>query len=185
MNVKEKEPKIYIICGKARHGKDTIAEMIKNCYLEKNYDILNLQYGSYIKDYAKKISHWDGKEETKPRELLQQLGTNVIRNKIDELFFVKRLIDDIKVYSYFFDALTISDARFKVEVDYPRKNFKNVVVIHVIRPNFDNGLTEEQKKHPSEVDLDDYKNYDYTIINDGSLEQLEEKVKKMIEQEMK
>lgn len=183
MNVKE--PKIYIICGKARHGKDTVAEIIKKCYLEKNYDILNLQYGSYIKEYAKKISNWDGKEETKPRELLQQLGTNVIRNQIDELFFVKRLIDDIKVYSYFFDALTISDARFKVEVDMPRVNFKNVMVLHVIRPNFDNGLTEEQKKHPSEVDLDDYENYDYTIMNDGSLEDLEEKVRKIIEQEMK
>lgn len=55
MNLKEKQPKIYIICGKARHGKDTIAEMIRNYYLEKKYDVLNLQYSSYIKEYAKKL----------------------------------------------------------------------------------------------------------------------------------
>lgn len=185
MNIKEKQPKIYIICGKARHGKDTIAEMIKHYYLENHYDILNLQYSSYIKDYAKKISNWDGSEETKPRELLQQLGTNIIREKIDELFFVKKLIDDIKVYSYFFDVLTISEARFKIEVDTPKQNFDDVVVIHVIRPNFDNGLTEEQKRHRTEIDLDDYENYDYTIANDGNLEELEEKVIEILKKEMK
>lgn len=184
MKLKEKQPKIYIICGKARHGKDTIAEMIYNYYKEKNYDLLNLQYGSYIKEYAKKISNWDGSEETKPRELLQQLGTNIIREKIDELFFVKKLVDDIKVYSFFFDVLTISDARFKIEVDIPRENFNDIVVIRVVRPNFDNGLTEEQKKHRTEIDLDDYENYDYTIMNDGNLEDLKVKVESILEQEM-
>ena len=183
MKLKEKQPKIYIICGKARHGKDTIAEMIRNYYKENGSDILNLQYSSYIKEYAQKISNWDGSEETKPRELLQQLGTNVIRDKIDEAFFVKKIVDDIKVYSFFFDVLTISDARFKLEVDTPRDNFQNVIVIRVNRPNFDNGLTEEQKLHRTETDLDDYENYDYTIENDGSLEDLKEKVIEILKQE--
>jgi len=184
MKLKEKQPKIFIICGKARHGKDTIAEMIRKSYANEKYDVLNLQYSSYIKEYAKKISNWDGSEETKPRELLQQLGTSVIRDKIDEAFFVKKIVDDIKVYSYFFDILTISDARFKIEVDTPRENFDNVVVIHVIRPNFDNGLTEEQKMHRTEIDLDDYENYDYTVMNDGTLEDLEEKVLEIVKKEM-
>lgn len=183
MKLKEKQPKIYIICGKARHGKDTIAEMIKNYYIEKKCDILNLQYSSYIKEYAKKISNWDGSEETKPRELLQQLGTNIIRDKIDEAFFVKKLVDDIKVYSFFFDVLTISDARFKIEVDIPRDNFQNVTIIRVNRPNFDNGLTEEQQLHRTETDLDDYENYDYIIENDGSLDDLKEKVIEILNQE--
>lgn len=184
MDLKEKQPKIFIVCGKARHGKDTVAEMIRNFYLDKKYDVLNLQYSSYIKEYAKKISNWDGSEETKPRELLQQLGTNIIRDKIDEAFFVKKLVDDIKVYSFFFDVLTISDARFKLEVDTPRKNFDDVIVIRVNRPNFDNGLTEEQKMHRTEIDLDDYEKYDYVITNDGDLQELKEKVKKIVEQEM-
>lgn len=184
MELKEKQPKIYIVCGKARHGKDTVASMIQDCYRKKKKDSLILSYGSYIKEYAKKISNWDGSDETKPRELLQQLGTNVIREKIDELFFVKRLVDDIKVYSFFFDTLLISDARFKKEVDIPRENFDNIVVIHIIRPNFDNGLTEEQKRHRTEIDLDDYENYDYTIMNDGDLSDLEKKVSEIIEKEM-
>lgn len=170
--------KIFIVAGKARHGKDTVASMIRDIYSDKK--CINLSYGSYIKDYAMKISDWDGLEETKPRELLQHLGTEVIRNNIDEEFFIKRLCDDIKVYSYYFDVATISDARFPEEIDIPRDMFSDVFVIKVVRENFESNLTEEQKKHRTETALDDYDNYDYVIYNDGSLEDLEEKVKKMV-----
>lgn len=180
--MESRNPKIFIMCGKARAGKDTVASFIKDEYAKKDIKVLNLQYSSYIKEYAKKISDWDGSEETKPRELLQKLGTDIIRKNIDDLFFVNKLIDDLKVYSYFFDVITISDSRFKVEVDIPKDNFPNVLAVHIERPNFDNGLTEEQKKHPTEVDLDDYDKYDYEIINDGTLEDLKEKVHCLIEE---
>lgn len=180
MDVQNRNPKIYIICGKARHGKDTIAEMIRSSYRKREKEVLNIQYSTYIKEYAKKISNWDGSEETKPRELLQQLGTNVIRQNIDSLFFVNRILGDLQVYSYFFDCITISDARAKVEVDYPKKDFEHVIAIHVTRPNFDNGLTEEQKNHFTEVDLDDYERYDYEVVNDGSLEDLRQKIEAIV-----
>ena len=170
-----------MISGKARHGKDTIANMIKKIYEEKGKKIINLQYSSYIKEYAKNISGWDGSEDNKPRRLLQELGTDIIRKKIDSLFFVDRIIGDIKVYSFYFDAITVSDVRAKVELDYPKKAFEDVVAIRVERPNFDNGLTEEEKKHFTEVDLDDYDKFDCTIINDGTLEDLEVKVRKMVD----
>lgn len=174
--------KVYMICGKARHGKDTIASMIKKIYEEKNMKIINLQYTSYIKEYAKNIVSWDGNEETKPRTLLQELGTT-IRNEINPLFFVNRMIEDIKVYSYYFDAVTVSDVRIKREIDIPKDNLDNVVAIKIVRPNFDNGLSETEKKHLTEVDLDNYDNFDYEIINDGSLEDLEKEVRKMVDYE--
>jgi len=170
-----------MISGKARHGKDTVAGLIEKIYKEKNQSIINLQYSSYIKEYAKKISGWDGSEETKPRTLLQELGTDVIRNKIDSLFFVNRIIGDIKVYSYYFDVITVSDVRAKVEIDVPKESIDGIVAINVVRPNFDNGLSLEQQKHFTEVDLDDYDKFDYEIINDGTLEKLEEKVRKMVD----
>lgn len=178
--MENKKPKIYIVCGKARHGKDTVSEIIRNYYTEKGLKVLNLQYSSYIKEYAKKISNWDGSEETKPRELLQHLGTEVIRKNIDNLFFVNRICEDIMVYSYYFDCITISDARAKVEVDIPKSKFDNVIAIHIERPNFDNGLTEEQKKHFTEVDLDDYDKYDHKILNDSTIEDLKTKVESII-----
>lgn len=180
MEVFNRQPKIFIICGKARHGKDTTALIIKKIYEEKQKQVLNISYGSAIKEYAKKISDWDGSDETKPRTLLQQLGTEVVRNKIDQMFFVDRLMNDIKVYSYYFDVLTISDARFKTEVDIPKNLFPNVIAIKVVRPNFDNGLTIEQQNHPTEKDLDDYDKYDYTIMNDGTIEELENKIKTLV-----
>lgn len=176
--MENKNPKIIIISGKARAGKDTITNFMKELYQEK---MISLQYGSYIKEYAKKISNWDGNEETKPRELLQQLGTNIIRKNIDEKFFIKKMIDDIKVYSYFFNIIVISDARFKIEIDDIRNNFSNVISVNIERPNFDNGLTEEQKKHPSEIDLDDYKLFDYKLINNGTLEDLKLKIERLVE----
>lgn len=179
--MESKNPKIIIICGKARAGKDTTASMFKKIYEAKGKKVLNIQYSSYIKEYAKKISDWDGSEETKPRELLQKLGTDIIRKQIDFEFFIKKIIDDLKVYSFFFDVITISDARFKIEVDNPRKVFNNIIAIHIDRPNFDNGLTEEQKKHPTEIDLDDYDKYNYEIINDGSLEELNKKTEQLVE----
>ena len=63
----------------------------------------------------------------------------------------------------------------------PRQKFKNVFAIRVARPNFDNGLTLEQQKHITEVDLDDYKEYDYYLVNDGSLEDLKSKVQNIVE----
>lgn len=179
--MEEKKPKIIIIAGKARAGKDTTAGFLKEIYEKQGKKVLNIQYSSYIKEYAKKISNWDGSEETKPRALLQQLGTDIIRKQIDELFFTKKIIDDLKVYSFFFDVITISDARFKIEIDEPRKVFDNIVALHIVRPNFDNGLTEEQKKHRSEIDLDDYNNFNYEVINDGTLDDLKNKLEQLTE----
>lgn len=176
MNLEEKNPFIFIISGKARHGKDTVAKMIRDVYERIGLNTINLQYSTPIKEYAKKISNWDGSEETKPRELLQTLGTELIRQKIDFLFFVKRMISDIKVYSYFFDIITISDARAKVELDIPKQELKNVIVINVTRPSLESELTASEQKHYTETDLDDYNNFDYKIVNDGTLEDLEEKV---------
>lgn len=171
--------KVIIICGKARSGKDTVAKYINEIY--ENKKVLNLQYSSYIKEYAKKISTWDGNEETKPRQLLQELGT-IIKTKINNNFFVNKIIDDIKVYSLYFDIITISDARYEIEIETPKKQIDNVISIHVIRPNFDNGLNNIENNHPTEIELDNYNKFDYEIINDGSLEQLKIKVEKILKE---
>ena len=172
--------KIYVISGKARHGKDTVAMDVKEIYEGKGLKVINLSYGSYIKEYAKKISNWDGTEETKPRELLQELGTDVIRKKIDNDFFVRRICEDIKVYSYYFDIITISDARFPNELEWPKKNFDNVINIRVIRDGYDSVLSEKEQKHLTEVAIDEYNNYDYVIHNDGTLDDLKIKVSDVV-----
>ena len=166
--------KIYLISGKARHGKDTFSSYLKKAYESHGKKVIITQLSKYIKYYAREMTGWNLTEEDKPRELLQQLGTNVIREKLGkEDLFIKRMIDDIEIFSCFYDAIIISDCRLKKEVDDLKEAFpNNLVAINIFRPNFDNGLTEEQKKHKTEVDLDDYDKFDIKIIN-TTLEELE------------
>lgn len=170
---------IYLISGKARHGKDTFSGYLKNAYEKNGKKAIVTQLSKYIKYYAREISGWNLTEEDKPRELLQQLGTELIRKKLkkDDLF-IKRMIDDIDIFSQLYDAIIISDIRFKKEVYDLKETFPKAVVVKVFRPNFDNGLTEEEKKHATEVDLDDFNDYD-VIIENTTFEKLEENAEKL------
>lgn len=168
IKVREENPKIFVVSGKARSGKDKVSSFIKSELEKESKRVINLQFAYYIKNYAINISDWDGKDETKPRTFLQYLGTDIIRNKIDDEFFIRRMIDDIKVYSYFFDAIVISDARFVKEIEMIRRNFKDVVSINVVRPLYISELTDDEKKHATETGLLGYTDFDYEILNNGS-----------------
>ena len=124
-----KETKIFLIAGQARSGKDETLKIIKDYYEKQNKLVVRLGYADYIKNYAKKITNWDGTDETKPRELLQIIGTDIVRNQIDKEFFINRICEDIMVYKYFFDVIIISGARFPDELDIPKSKFKNVTII--------------------------------------------------------
>ena len=173
------KPRLYLMCGKARHGKDTFSAYLKEAYEENGKKLIVTQLSKYIKYYAREMTGWNLTEEDKPRALLQELGTQVIREKLGkEDLFIKRIIDDVDVFSCFYDAIVISDVRLKKEVEDLRVAFPDLVAIHIERPDFDNGLTEEQKNHKTEIDLDDYDNFDERVIN-TTLEELEESAKKI------
>ena len=177
-----KDTKIFLLAGKARTGKDTVASEIVKYYENKQKKVVRLGFSDYIKGYAMKISAWNGEDETKPRDLLQQIGTDIVREKINKDFFINRICEDILVYSYFFDVIVISGARFPNELDIPKNKFKNVTIIKMERPNYQNNLTEKQKKHITEHSLEDYQNYDYLLVNNENIEELQNKTKKILEE---
>ncbi len=170
--------KIFLIGGKANSGKDSTADYITKYYREKGKDVVNIQIAYYIKMYAKQIAKWDGDNETKPRQLLQDLGTELIRKQIDEYFFIKRILQDIDIYSRYFDVITISDGRLPEEFEEITKAYPETVTIHVTRPGYVSHLTKGQKAHLTEALVDDIK-YEYEVVNDGTLEDLEEKAFKL------
>lgn len=176
MDIRSEDAKIVILSGVARSGKDKVSVFMRDNFLKSGKKVINLQFSKYIKDYAMNISDWDGKDETKPRKLLQFLGTEIVRKKIDDKFFIRRMIDDIKVYSYFFDVIIISDARFVNEIELVKSNFKSVVSINIVRPNFVSELTLEERNHATETGLVGYEDFDRVIVNDGTLQDLESKV---------
>ncbi len=177
MELRNEESKIYLISGKARHGKDTFSTYLSDIYKENGKKIIVTQLSKYIKYYAREMTGWNLTEEDKPRELLQILGTSIIREKLGkEDLFINRMKDDIEIFSCFYDAIIISDVRLKKEIDDLRESFPKLISINVFRPNFDNGLTEEQKNHRTEIDLDDYDKFDEKVIN-NTLEELKETAK--------
>ena len=172
--------KIYLVGGKARSGKDTISDFLEEKLKKEGKKVCRLQVGTYIKFYAQKYFGWDGREETKPRELLIDLGTNVIRNKIDENFHINRLLEDLKVLSFYYDYFIVSDIRFPVEIEKVKESYADVVTIKMIRESDE--LTSDQKKDRTETSLDEYNGFDYVIINDKSLEDLKETAIKILKE---
>ena len=175
--------KVYLISGAARNGKDTIGNFLEEEYGKKNKKVCRSQISKYLKLYIKDYFGWDGSEETKPRELLQTLGTDTIREKLNKpRFFVERTIEDIEILSNFFDVMVITDIRFPIEIEAIKEKFADVVSINVKRINFDTVLTSKQQAHKTETALNNYDNFDYKVIND-TLEQLEKDIIDIVNKE--
>ena len=167
----KRNPKLFIISGKARSGKNEVSKIIEKYYSNKK--VITISFGHYIKDYAKRVSDWDGNEDTKPRELLQQLGIELIRNKINNKLFINRILEDIEIFAYFYDIIVVNDTRLIDEIQILKEKYPNSISIRVIRDNYDNKLTIDQKNHLTEIGLDNYNNFDYIVKNN---EELEEKI---------
>ena len=174
MNFTKRNPKIFLISGKARSGKNQISKIIEKYY--SNMKTITISFGHYIKDYVKRISDWDGSEETKPRELLQHLGIELIRNKINKRLFINRILEDIDIFSYFYDIIVISDVRLIDEIEILKEKYPDSICIRVIRNNYDNKLTCDEKNHLTEIDLDSYTNFDYVVNNNEKLEETINKI---------
>lgn len=167
--------KIIILSGKAQSGKNKVASIIENNLKDKK--VITISYASYLKEYAKNILKWDGNENTKPRTFLQEIGDYV--KTIDNKFLINRLLQDIEVYKNYFDVIIISDARFIEEINCIKEKYENVSVINI--KGRENSLNNMEKNHITETALDEYNLYDFKIENKGSIEELEQKIKNIIE----
>lgn len=169
MELKNKHPLIICTCGKAGSGKSFVGKVIYDECTKNNLKVIVSPYTKYLKKYISEITGWDMSDNDKPRDLLQKISSELIKDKLgNKDFFIKRQLEDIDVYSYFFDVIIIPDVRFPDEIEVLKDKYLNVLSIGVIRKDFDNGLSFEQKKDITEVALDDYSNYDYVLENDGT-----------------
>jgi hypothetical protein len=134
------------------------------------------------------------------REFLQKLGTEAMRDGLHTNVWVNALFADYNATGYNYTGCEnkviqgeweypnwiITDMRFPNEMEavVERKG----ITIRVVRPHgYTNPHTGEYKEmplsyHASETSLDDSK-FDYEILNDGSIEDLVEKVREILTKE--
>lgn len=168
MEFVNRNPVIYVLSGKAGSGKSYVAGRMKSLLSERGISAIDIAYASYLKNYISNITGWDGNDDSKPRRFLQELGVELIKNQINDRLLIDRILDDIRVYSYFFDVIIVSDARFVDEINEIRNNFFRVVVINVL--GRENNLSSLERSHSTETSLDGYSNYDFVIENFGDID---------------
>jgi len=170
--------KIILISGKAQHGKDSTADILMQ-YLEGKS--VKLAFADYLKYLATKFFNWNNIKDEQGRELLQKLGTDIIRDKLGwQNFHVDRICQDIKIAENEYDYFLIPDTRRKNEIYITKGMFPDkVITIRVIRTDFKSPLTLEQQNHISETDLDHF-NFDYYVSCRTGLEYLEKEVQHLV-----
>lgn len=165
--------KVICISAKAQHGKDTAAQLLKE-YLESiNKRVLIIHYADLLKFICTKFFGWDGNKDEAGRTILQHVGTDTIRRQEPD-YWVDFVVKFLKLFSNDWDYVLIPDCRFPNEAEKMMASF-DTKVLRIYRPNFNNGLSTEQLAHPSETSMDNYK-FDSIISNDGSLDELRQKL---------
>ncbi len=131
------------------------------------------------------------------REILQLVGTDAMRNVIHENVWVNALFSDYKPqdapYKYLGDLLEdkhhkvlnnpnwiITDTRFPNEAEAIKSRGGLLIRVNRINSTPQDGHTyvnKQARTHPSETALDNYNGFDEVIDNNGTIEELIEKVK--------
>lgn len=180
---------IILISGKAESGKDTVANII----LDKQVgygNAHNWHFASPVKLIATHSFGWDGKKDRKGRALLQMIGDG--GRDYNPNIWVNAMLSCLRStcnHSLRTETdgllVVIPDTRYKNEVEqvlkFGEENDVTVVTIRVERPNHENRLTSKQRSNSSETDLDDWKLWDFKIVNDSTKEALENAVLNVLE----
>jgi len=171
--------KIINISGKAMAGKDTTALILKEKLEAKNKKVIITHYADLVKYVSTQFFKWNGIKDEQGRTILQKVGSDIVRTQKPNYWvdFVKGFVE---MFQDKWDYILIADCRFPNEVLSWREDGWDEISIRVMRTDFENSLTKEQKNHPSETALDDFE-FDYYITNPSGLDKLECAVDKFIE----
>lgn len=175
--------KIIMISGKSMSGKDEVAKMLQE-KLGKEGTLI-IHFADLVKYYATQYFNWNGAKDTDGRNLLQMIGTTIMRSRYPTYWaeIVGKFIDAITELNYF-DTILIPDWRFINEYetvyDYAAILNNETITIRVERfvdnkPFVNPNMTIDQLNHISECELDNFA-FNWIISNSGTLEDLQDSV---------
>ena len=108
--------KIIVIGGKAKCGKNTFGEYLREELKDYGYKPCVMHLTDPLYSYARNYFQWNGDYDEKPREFLQKMGTEIIREKLGKKdFLLNRFYEDVEILSNFFDVFIVTDARLIYE----------------------------------------------------------------------
>lgn len=171
--------KIVLFSGKARSGKDKSATFLKELLEQSGKTVLIYHFADVLKSLCENSYNWiKGDKGPIGRTILQNVGTKYRKNNPQCWRNIAReiAIGCSEEYVLIPDCRYKNEARGFIDFEYE--------VVRIERPNFDNGLTNEQKNHISEIDMDNYKKFSKIIVNDGNLERLKYKIKQAFQLEV-
>lgn len=188
--------KIIFICGKKRHGKDTVAIIVKELLEELGLTVDILALASPLKDIlseslgitASELNMYKDKGSCLTtvsglnkgfdsiityRGLLQKFGTDAMKKHFGDNVWSELHYKSINKSEA--DVIIVPDWRFKSELAfYIGNNNVDITTVKVFNPR---GINKDE--HISEIDLDDVK-CKHHILNDSTLSDLRYKVNNMI-----
>lgn len=162
------------ISGKKRSGKDEFAKIFNEC-LSKQF-----KFKYNVKKFAGKLKEICSLLTGKPlewfysgeycdmflpewgmtiRELQQKVGTEAFRNNVYENTWINALFSDYNKEQRWI----ITDVRFPNEANAIKE--QNGILVRINRP-----YLISNDIHPSEISLDNYKDFDYYIENKDLLD---------------
>ena len=80
--------RIFIIGGGARCGKTTFGKYLSEELKRYGYRPCVMHLTEPLYAYARNYFEWDGNEHEKPREFLQKMGIEIIKNKLHKNYFL-------------------------------------------------------------------------------------------------
>lgn len=158
--------KVILIAGSAGSGKTYLGEKIVEFATAKGLRALQTEYSKYIKMYASEILGYDGNSENKPRAFLQNTGSFIREELQDRKFFIRRMLEDFRIYEEYFDIIVISDVRLLLEIEDLIESPYDVTTVLVNNEKPQRVLTEEEKNHVTEHEFRKYLDYDYVVNNE-------------------
>ena len=176
--------KIIALSGKAESGKNFYANLLKSCIEDSfNEKVCLIAFADVLKHTARTYFGWNGEKDEVGRGLLQKVGTE-LREKNNPDIWTNITCDLIKFMSSEYKWFIVTDVRFERELLALKMRFPQVYPVRIERFSVDvdpidgkillyekaihpykNHLTDEQRQHSSEIELDNYKHWFETIYN--------------------
>ena len=168
--------RIITISGHAGSGKDTAANQMKPAMESEGKKVLIAHYADLLKYICKMFLGWDGNKDEAGRNMLQRIGTDIIRNKNPNYWvdFVEFVIESLYEYGKW-DYVIIPDARFPNEISRLTEDGFSVTHVRIVRDKDTGILNKAQKNHASETSLNEVIP-DFILKNYGTKEDFEKKI---------